>query len=108
MRRPGRPKTNAVNAMQMLAIRDDPDGPEVLLKKQFRAPAGKLMIEFPAGLIDEGKTPKQATLRELREETGYVSELVADHRVPASSSSSTFLIHIKVDPSKPENQDPKP
>ena len=28
------------------------------------------MINFPAGLIDEGETPEESAVRELREETG--------------------------------------
>ena len=31
-------------------------------------------IEVPAGYIDEGETPEEAALRELKEETGYVPE----------------------------------
>ena len=31
-------------------------------------------VSFPAGYIEEGEKPKEAALRELKEETGYVSE----------------------------------
>ncbi|KAI1392438.1 putative ADP-ribose pyrophosphatase [Hypoxylon trugodes] len=117
MRRPTRPKASAVDAVQMMVVLHRPEtGPELLLEKQFRAPAGKIVIEFPAGLVDEGETPEQAALRELKEETGYIGEVVPDRggtrpilfSSPASSSSSTFLIHLKVDPDKEENRDPKP
>ncbi|KAI0096958.1 NUDIX domain-containing protein [Nemania sp. FL0031] len=112
-RRPTRPKTSAVDAVQMLAVRELPTGAELLLEKQFRPPAGKLVVEFPAGLVDHGETVEEAALRELREETGYVGEVVHAQRPmffssPASSSSTTFMIQIKVDAEKEENKNPKP
>ncbi|KAI1161653.1 NUDIX domain-containing protein [Nemania serpens] len=115
-RRPTRPKTSLVDAVQMLAVRELPTGAEVLLEKQFRAPAGKLVVEFPAGLVDEGETVEEAALRELREETGYVGEVVHDRTgqrpmffsSPASSSSTTFMIQLKVDAEREENKNPKP
>lgn len=44
---------------------------ELLLVRQFRPPAGRLMLEFPAGLIEPGETPAETAERELYEETGY-------------------------------------
>lgn len=51
-------------------------GPEIVLQKQFRPPLDKVVIEIPAGLIDEGETAEQAAIRELKEETGYVAEVL--------------------------------
>jgi ADP-ribose pyrophosphatase len=62
----------------IVAILDKSSGPELVLQKQFRPPIGKVCIEVPAGLIDEGETPEECALRELREETGYVGEVVTD------------------------------
>jgi ADP-ribose pyrophosphatase len=43
----------------------------ILLVRQYRLPAGKMLWELPAGKVDEGETPLQAAKRELIEETGY-------------------------------------
>lgn len=50
-------------------------GPEIVLQKQYRPPIDKIVIEVPAGLIDEGETAEQAAVRELKEETGYVGQV---------------------------------
>lgn len=44
----------------------------VVLVRQERAPANGLVLELPAGGVEDGETPEQAARRELREETGYV------------------------------------
>lgn len=43
----------------------------ILLVRQYRLPAEKQLWELPAGKVDEGETPLQASRRELIEETGY-------------------------------------
>lgn len=62
--------------MGIVAILQKPDGPEIILQKQFRPPINKVCIEVPAGLVDEGETAGQAAVRELKEETGYVGEVI--------------------------------
>jgi ADP-ribose pyrophosphatase len=47
-----------------------------VLQKQWRAPADAVVIEIPAGLMDPGETAEACALRELREETGYVGEVM--------------------------------
>lgn len=47
-----------------------PNG-EVLLIRQYRAVAGKMVIEVPAGRLDPGENPADCARRELEEETGY-------------------------------------
>ena len=43
----------------------------VLLVRQFRAAAGKILLEIPAGTLNPGEVPLSCALRELQEETGF-------------------------------------
>ncbi|NNF00357.1 MAG: NUDIX hydrolase [Pyrinomonadaceae bacterium] len=47
------------------------DNHEIALVRQYRHPAGKYLIELPAGTIDRGESPEEAALREVEEEIGY-------------------------------------
>ncbi len=66
--------------------------PEILLVRQYRPPAGRHVIEFPAGLMDAGETPAQTALRELKEETGW--EGTIQHCGPATYSSAGLTDEI--------------
>ena len=67
-----RPKNSPIDGVGIVAILQKPSGPELLLQKQFRPPIGKVVIEVPAGLVDDGESAEESAVRELREETGYV------------------------------------
>jgi ADP-ribose pyrophosphatase len=43
----------------------------VLMVKQFRLPAGQVMWEIPAGVLELDESPETCASRELQEETGY-------------------------------------
>lgn len=59
-------------AAAVLAL-DDMRG-EVVLVRQYRRPAGTVLLEVPAGKLDPGEEPLQCARRELREETGLAGE----------------------------------
>lgn len=50
------------------------DGDKIPLVRQYRYPIKSVSLELPAGKLEKGENPDSAAKRELREETGYVSE----------------------------------
>jgi ADP-ribose pyrophosphatase len=56
--------------VSVLAI-DDSD--RIVMVRQYRYAAGKVLLELPAGRLEPGEDPMAAGLRELSEETGYTA-----------------------------------
>jgi ADP-ribose pyrophosphatase len=46
---------------------------EFILVNQYRFGTGKLSLEVPGGVVDQGETHREAAERELLEETGYIA-----------------------------------
>ena len=74
------PRTNAEHEMVVL---ENPDwvniialtpADELVMVEQYRQGSETVELEIPGGMVDEGETPLEAGLRELREETGYEGE----------------------------------
>ena len=65
-------KSSGIDAVAIAPILRHPNKPpSTIVILQYRPPVEAICVEFPAGLIDEGETPEQAAVRELKEETGY-------------------------------------
>lgn len=100
--------------MGIVAILNNPTTSrrEILLQKQYRPPIGSIAIEVPAGLVDAGETAEEAAIRELREETGYIG--IATETSPVMYNDTGFcntnlrMVHVSIDMSLPENQNPQP
>jgi ADP-ribose pyrophosphatase len=57
-------------AVAVIAITNDK---KMVLIRQFRKTAEKVLIEIPAGLVHKGESDINGARRELTEETGYVA-----------------------------------
>jgi ADP-ribose pyrophosphatase len=72
-------KSSGIDAVAIAPILRHPNKPpSTIVILQYRPPVEAVCVEFPAGLIDEGESPEQAAIRELKEETGYEGK-VCDH-----------------------------
>ncbi len=54
----------------IIAVKDDG---RVVMVRQYRKGANRVMLEVPAGKRDGGEDPEETARRELREETGYTA-----------------------------------
>ena len=50
------------------------DDGRILTIKSYRHLVDSYQLEVPSGYVDEGETPRQAAIRELEEETGYIAK----------------------------------
>ena len=48
------------------------DEGRIVMVKQFRRPANKMLLEIPAGGVEAGEDPEDCVRRELQEEIGYI------------------------------------
>lgn len=68
----------------------------ILLIRQYRHATGQMLLELPAGLIDEGEAALATAARELREEVGYVAaslrELATVFVSPGYSEEQTTIV----------------
>jgi len=62
-------------AVAMLPLLDDG---RLLLIRQYRHLVGKVLLEIPAGTLDEDEDPEECARRELVEETGYDAEVMEE------------------------------
>lgn len=74
---------------------------KLILIRQYRPPAGKIMLEFPAGLMDGEEAPETTALRELREETGFIGTVdsvsVAGYSSPGMTGETVYIAKMTVD-----------
>lgn len=69
------------------------DHEKIVLVRQFRQPAGAVLLEIPAGTLDKGEDPADCARRELAEEIGYFPEKLTEmfHSYLAPGYSTEML-----------------
>ena len=68
---------------------------DILMVRQFRYPAGRTLLEIPAGKLERGENPLDCGLRELHEEVGAVAgEIESLGHFFASPGYLTEVIHL--------------
>jgi 8-oxo-dGTP pyrophosphatase MutT (NUDIX family) len=71
------------------------DDGRVVMVRQFKYGIGRLVLELPAGFIDDGEDPRRCAERELAEETGYVAKSMEYVRSFATEpSNSGVQMHV--------------
>lgn len=63
--------------------------------RQYRHPAGKTLLEIPAGTLEHGEKPQDCAIRECREELGLApDEIILLSSVYLAPGYSTEILHI--------------
>lgn len=74
---------------------------EYIMVRQYRVPAEKYVIEFPAGLVDDGEAAEVTALRELYEETGYEGRIMevfpGGFSSPGMSGEMATIVKVEID-----------
>lgn len=86
---------DCVNPGEAAVVLPITENNEVVFVKQLREAIGKIALELPAGMVDEGENPIQTAKRELQEETGLIANKV-EHLISVypSSGYTSERIHI--------------
>jgi len=78
-----------------VAIAAVTDDNKMVMVKQFRKPAEKVMLEVPAGKREKDENPIETAIRELKEETGYTaSDIRLLTKFYASVGYSEEIIYV--------------
>jgi len=79
-----------------------------VLMVQQHVERGDIVWNFPGGGMEDGETPEQACIREVKEETGYDVSIVK--KLFSNEKKYTFLAEViggemRIDKTNPDNED---
>ena len=105
-----RMKPSGRNAVMMVPITEQGD---ILLVREYAAGTERYELGFPKGLIDQGETPDEAAVRELKEEIGFGARKLTPLKevilAPSYfSSKMTLFIAEDLYPEQLEGDEPEP
>ncbi|MDD3839174.1 MAG: NUDIX hydrolase [Clostridia bacterium] len=84
-----------VNHPGAVAILPLTDKNELIMVKQYRKPIERVLLEVPAGKLDEDELPEECAERELEEETGLTAEkLINLSSIYTTPGFSDEVIHL--------------
>lgn len=71
----------------------------LVLVRQYREAVGQVLLEVPAGGIDDGECPEQAVRREMKEETGFdvgsLEHLATFYSSPGFTTEKMHLYRLR-------------
>ncbi|KAL3144559.1 hypothetical protein ABBQ32_004289 [Trebouxia sp. C0010 RCD-2024] len=93
-------------------VRSKSEPLKIILEAQYRPSQDAVVVEVPAGLIDQEEDASQAAARELKEETGYTGQVTAVSELcfsdPGMTNSNMQWAVVDVDADAAENANVKP
>ena len=93
----------------MVAVLALTDAGEFVLVRQFRPGPEAVLLELPAGVIDQGSEPAESAAAELLEETGYAGriELAGTMLEEGYSNRTKFVFVARACRKEAEPEDPR-
>lgn len=83
------------------AVVKDIDNNTFIMNREFRHGPNKKIVEFPCGTVEDGETPEEACIREVKEETGFqnvkiVTKLFCGNPNNAFMNNSMTAFYVEV------------